>query len=92
MIRAPSRAPQTLFGNTPTGILITFDLGVIGVGADIQSDVYSPFRHTISLFDRNSNFLGSYTAKGAVRPRRSRLRIVLTWTVTSLFGCERKSA
>ena len=53
-----------VFGNAPTGIMTTFDSGVWGVGAYVQATLYGPFSATISLFDQNNNFLGSYTANG----------------------------
>lgn len=53
-----------LFGNTPTGIAATFDMGVHGAGAWIQSDYYGPFTATIELFDVNYLSLGTFSMAG----------------------------
>ena len=53
-----------LFGNTDAGFVATFDQGIRGVGAFIQSDYYGPFTATITLFDASYQVLGSFTANG----------------------------
>ncbi len=53
-----------LFGNTPTPIATTFDQGVYGAGAWIQSDYYGPFVATIELFDGSYQSLGTFSANG----------------------------
>ncbi|HMD99802.1 MAG TPA: PEP-CTERM sorting domain-containing protein [Terriglobia bacterium] len=52
------------FGNTPTDIAATFDQGLYGAGAWIQSDYYGPFTATIDLFDSSYQLLGSFTTSG----------------------------
>ena len=52
------------FGNTPAPIAATFDTGLFGAGAYIQSDYYGPFTATIELFDVNDLSLGTYTVGG----------------------------
>ncbi len=54
---------QTL-GNTPGGILVSFDAPVYGAGAYIQEDFFGAFTGTISLFDSSFNLLGSYSHDG----------------------------
>jgi hypothetical protein len=43
------------------GIVVTFNSGVSGVGAYIDTSAYGPFSATITLFDQNNNLLGSFT-------------------------------
>jgi hypothetical protein len=52
------------FGNTPTSIATTFDVGVNGAGAWIQTDYIGPFTATIELFDSSYQSLGTYTTTG----------------------------
>ncbi len=52
------------FGNTPTGIAVTLDQSVSGIGAYIQSTYFGPFTATIQLFGVNFQSLGSFTTTG----------------------------
>lgn len=52
------------FGSIPTSIATTFDSGMYGAGAYIQSNYYGAFTATIELFDANYQSLGVYTAVG----------------------------
>ncbi len=52
------------FGNTPTSIATTFDMGVYGAGAYIQSTYFGAFTASIELFDSNYQSLGIYTTTG----------------------------
>ena len=51
-------------GNTPTGIALIFDQAQYGAGAWIQSNVWGTFNATITLWDVNSQPLGSFTTTG----------------------------
>lgn len=51
-------------GNTPGGILLSFNAPVYGAGAYIQDDHYGPFTGTVSLYDSSFAFLGSYSHAG----------------------------
>lgn len=53
-----------LFGNTPADFAATFDEGLYGAGAYVQSDYYGPFSATIQLFDSSYQLLGSFTTTG----------------------------
>ena len=53
-----------VFGGQQLGIVTTFNSGLSGVGAYIQADTFGPFSATITLFDKNNNSLGSFTANG----------------------------
>ncbi len=54
----------TTLGNTPGGILLSFNQLAFGVGAYIQPDFYGPFTATIQLFDSSFNLLETFTANG----------------------------
>ena len=49
----------TTLGNTPGGILVSFDQPVFGAGAYIQPDWYGSFTGTITLYDSSFTQLGS---------------------------------
>lgn len=51
-------------GNTPGGILLSFDSPVYGAGAYIQEDFFGPFTGTISLYDSGFILLGTYSHDG----------------------------
>jgi len=53
-----------LFGNSDADIAATFDEGLYGAGAYVQSDYYGPFTATIELFDSNYLSLGNFTTSG----------------------------
>jgi hypothetical protein len=53
-----------LFGNSDADIAVTFNQGLYGAGAYIQSDYYGPFTATIELFDSSDALLGSFTTTG----------------------------
>jgi hypothetical protein len=48
------------------GIVVTFNSGVSGVGAYIDTTAFGPFSATITLFDQNNNPLGSFTTGNGV--------------------------
>jgi hypothetical protein len=52
------------FGNTPTDIAATFDQGLYGAGAYIQSNYYGAFTASITLFDSSYLPLGTFTTTG----------------------------
>jgi len=52
------------FRNTPTQIATTFDVGLYGAGAWIQSNFYGPFTASIELFDSSYQSLGLFTTGG----------------------------
>jgi hypothetical protein len=52
------------YGNTPTQIATTFDVGLYGAGAWIQSNFYGPFTASIELFDSSYRSLGLFTTGG----------------------------
>jgi hypothetical protein len=52
------------FGNTPTSIATTFDTGMYGAGAYIQSNYFGSFQASIELFDSSYQSLGIYTSFG----------------------------
>ena len=54
----------TTLGNTPGGILASFNSPVFGAGAWIQDDPYGLFTATIELFDSSFNLLGTFSAPG----------------------------
>lgn len=56
------------FGNTPTGIAITFDEPTYGAGAYIQADYYGSFTATVVLYDIDYQEIGSYTTNGVSAP------------------------
>lgn len=51
----------TTLGNTPGGILATFNQAEFGVGAWIQPDEIGTFTATISLLDSSLNVIGTFT-------------------------------
>jgi hypothetical protein len=52
------------FGNTPTGIVVTFDGGNYGAGAYIQTDWAGLFTATETLYDSSFQVIGTYTTTG----------------------------
>jgi hypothetical protein len=77
-----------VFGNVPTGIVSTFDTGVVGVGAFIQANFYGPFSATISLFDQNSNFLGAFTANGVSNGNVGTALFIGAYGVGDIFAAQ----
>lgn len=55
-------------GNTPGGILVSFDSPVFGAGAYIEDAPFGPFTATIQLFDSSFNLLGTFSAPGDSEP------------------------
>lgn len=51
-------------GNTPGGILVSFNQPVFGAGAYIQEDFFGAFTGTITLFDSSFGLLGTFSAPG----------------------------
>ncbi len=55
-------------GNTPGGILVSFDAPVLGVGAYIEQNSFGAFTGTITLLDSSLNVLGTFSAAGDSEP------------------------
>jgi hypothetical protein len=53
-----------LFGNNGVDFVLTFDQGVYAAGTYIQSDYYGPFTAFVTLYDQNSNVIGTFSAGG----------------------------
>jgi len=53
-----------LFGNSDASFVLTFDTGVYAAGAYIQSDYYGPFTAFVTLYDINSQVIGTISATG----------------------------
>jgi hypothetical protein len=51
-------------GNTPGGILVSFNQPVFGAGAYIQEDAFGPFTGIVTLYDSSFTFLGTFSAPG----------------------------
>ena len=76
------------FLSQQAGIRITFDSAVEGVGAYIQGDTHGPFSATITLFDRNGNPLGSFTADGASNLNVGTALFIGAYGVGPIFAAE----